>query len=211
MKPLMMLSLPNSGSTWLAGCIAETVPDCRYAEEFFHPMRNERHELVLRAVFGCELVSCYRNIVMPGGEDVIRNAWIGAGFNFTKDVFSPFKLEAFLNAGFDCFVLLRAAEYSFPPTRLRVWSFYEHAWWALRDAGYPMNAFTMRGRAIEAHGIMQAALLQDARRLGVPVLWTGDLMTGDPGPLLRGVVPIVTDATVERVMATRRERTPAHL
>src|ERR1700759_2119445 len=95
---LLMQTLPNSGSTWLANLLARHLPGCRYSEEFFNPLRNPKYESILSRRFGCELISCYRNIALDGDrciDDDIRNTWGMEGFSFTKEVFSPFKLEAF--------------------------------------------------------------------------------------------------------------------
>src|SRR5450759_2213135 len=144
-KPLLMLSLPNSGSTWFAAVLARHLPDCRYYEkEFFNPICNLKHEAVLRRNFGSELVCCYRNIALPGDariDDDIRNTWGVEDYTFTKECQSAFKLPAFVRH-FKCFVMLRSREQTFPPGRVRVWSFYEHAWFALLNAGYDLHAET---------------------------------------------------------------------
>jgi hypothetical protein len=180
MKPLLMLSLPNSGSTWLADLLHEHVPGCRpYFMEFFNPLRNEKHEDVLRRQFGCELVGCYRNIAWAGGVSIdadIEQTWGRESYAFTKEVWSPTKLPAFVRH-FRCFVIVRSAEESFPPSRLRVWSFYEHAWFALRDAGWQVKAERTRARALEAHGLLVGRMVEDAAALGVPVVRYRDLFS----------------------------------
>ena len=171
MTDLLLLSLPNSGSTWLCHLIAEH-REGRYSEEFFNPVFSETNELLLRDHIGSELVSCYRNIAQserPGFDEVIRETWGNARYTFTKENYSPFKVEAFARH-FKCVVLLRSTLDVFPPSRVRVWSFYEHAWFALKEAGHPLHAVSTRGRAIEAHAIMSARQLKDAVRLGVPIL-----------------------------------------
>ena len=177
-ESLLMLTLPNSGSSWLADLIARHTDWSRYSMEFFNPLRSPKHYETLARNFGCELAACYQNIASPGDEwidDDIRQSWGLEQFNFTKEVFSPFKLEAFTRH-FRCFVLQRSAEDTFPPKRIRIWSFYEHAWFALRDAGYcdgkPRH---FEARALAAHAVMQSMMLLDAQRLGVPVLQYRDL------------------------------------
>lgn len=172
-QSLLMLTLPNSGSTWLADLIAQHSSWNRYCMEFFNPLRSGKHYETLARNFGCELQGCYRNIASSGDEwiDVdIRHSWGLEQFNFTKEVFSPLKLEAFTRH-FRCFVLQRSAQDTFPPRRVRVWSFYEHAWYALREAGYldgDQQHYEDRARA--AHACMQSLMLLDAQRLGVPVI-----------------------------------------
>ena len=68
---VLMLTLPNSGSTWFAKLVAG-LPGCRYYEkEFFNPVCNLKHELVLRRNFGSELVSllCGAIAIEAGGDD----------------------------------------------------------------------------------------------------------------------------------------------
>jgi hypothetical protein len=207
MPHLMMLSLPNSGSTWLFKVMAPHLP-CRSAMEFFNPARNEKYERELSKQFGAELVSCYRNIATEGGphlDKVIAATWGVEAYGFTKEVFSPFKLDAFVRH-FQCFVLLRKASETFPPTRPRVWSFYEHAWFALAETGFHVKAQTMRTRALEAHRIMTARLTADATRLRVPVLWWSELFEGDnavAASLRRVIGEAATPAMIEDVIATR--------
>lgn len=176
-KPsLLMMTLPNSGSTWLAEVIAKHSSWNRYCMEFFNPIRSPKHFLTLSRNFGCELLQCYRNIAEPGDEMIdhdIRESWGIEDFNFTKEVFSPFKLEAFMRH-FRCFVLLRDLGDTFPPKRARIWSFYEHAWFALREQGMVDGRAThFEERAMQAHGVMYQAIAVDAARLGCRSFDTG--------------------------------------
>jgi hypothetical protein len=208
--PLLMQSLPNSGSTWLADMLAKHLPDCRYSMEFFNPARNERYETTLSRQFGSELIASYRNIASAGNEfisDDIRNTWGRERFTFTKEVFSPYKLGAF-NAHFQCFVLLRSAAESFPPSRPRVWAFYEAGWWSLREAGITVTGATMRERALSAHAVMSARIREDAAMLNVPIIDYQDLF--GPRETVRATLQWalsgsehVTAALVAEIMATR--------
>lgn len=203
---LLMLSLPNSGSMWLCDVLAHTMPLRHCPDyEFFHPLRNEKHELELVKHFGCELASCYGKIVDPGGHDVIRSTWAQEDYNFTKEIFSPFKLQTFVEVGFRCFVFLRWEADSFPPSRLRVWSFYEHAWAALANRGWTLSAETARTRALEAHTVLRHQMLVDAKRLRVPVLWYHELMgeRGAAEKALGRALGGVTSQTVEHLLSTR--------
>jgi hypothetical protein len=56
------------------------------------------------------------------------------------------------------FVLLRPLEQSLPPGRVRVWSFYEHAWWSLKRRGFDVGAVKTSDRAKEAFGIIYEAI-----------------------------------------------------
>jgi sugar phosphate isomerase/epimerase len=208
------VELPNSGSTWLGDIIGGNLYRGEYRPEYFNPLRNERHHARLSRAFGCELVSCYHGIA--GGDDQeldddIRATWFAelGDQGFTKEVFSPFKLEAFTRH-FDCFVLLRSEQDSLPPTRLRIWSFYEHAWFALAGAGYHVGETNTFERAREAHRVMAQALRESARDLGVPVLEHG-AMFGQPGEVRAALHPLLNehcnvDDVTRAVCITRRRK-----
>jgi hypothetical protein len=211
-KPLLMLTMPNSGSTWFAKLIAGHLPGCRYYDkEFFNPVCNLKHELVLRRNFGSELVSCYLNIASAGDthiDDDIAATWGSENYTFTKECQSAFKLETFLRH-FRVFIFLRPTAESFPPTRARVWSFYEHAWHSLKLHGYAMNALTTGDRAIEAHRLIYSHLLSDAERRGVPIIYYGDLF-GEREALraqLARALGYDGDAIVNAVIETRVKTT----
>jgi hypothetical protein len=178
-KPILMLSLPNSGSSWLAETIAESMR-LRYFAEYFNPLRNETRERLLLRDFGCELVGAAHNIASPHGlsDAEFAKSWGEDRFEMTKEVFSPFKLEWYMRH-FECFVLLRNERVSFPPKRLRIWSFYEHAWHALAARGLAGHQLSVRDRALEAHRVMRGQLIADARRLSVPVLEYDELMSAN--------------------------------
>jgi hypothetical protein len=203
-KPLLMQGLPNTGSSWFAKLLSQHIPGCRYYEkEFFNPVCNMRHEVILQRQFGCELVGCYQNIAREGRQgidDDIDETWGSESYTFTKECNSAFKLPTFIRH-FDCFVFLRKAENIFPPGRVRVWSFYEHAWWALLQAGFTLNEDTLMGRAMEAHSILEEVILADAQALQVPVIWWEDLFT-DPRSValkLSEVVDLDVDSLTDAI------------
>jgi hypothetical protein len=210
-ESLMCLTLPNSGSTWFGELIAMHSSWSRYCPEFFNPLRNPRHYARLSQRFGCELVSCYKNIALGDHTELldadIAATWDREEFNFTKEVFSPFKLPAFARR-FKCFVLLRSEADTFPPHRLRVWSFYEHAWWALRQAGAPVYGLTVEERARCASRLMQERIEVDAQRLGVPVIHYRELFSGNAQAVVAAAIGECSDelrAAIEstRVLASR--------
>ena len=211
MRPLLMLSLPNSGSTWFAALLAKHIPGCKYFDkEFFNPVCNIKHERVLQRNFGCELVGCYRNIALAGDINInsdIIETWFAEDYSFTKECNSAFKLPTFVQH-FNCFAFLRGLEHSFPPGRVRVWSFYEHAWWALKEAGFELRQESLRARAMEAHVIQTAAILRDADLLGVPIIRYEDVFTrpADISAQLREVCE-VDDDFAEAIAATAWRRT----
>lgn len=206
MKPLLMQTLPNSGSTWFGSLLAQHIPGCNYfAKEFFNPVCNLKHEMVLRRNFGCELVSCYRNIATEGDQhidDDIRATWGAENFTFTKECNSAYKLPVFLRH-FNCFVFLRSAENSFPPGRVRAWSFFEHAWFALKEQGYFLKAESTEDRAKEAHSLLTEKILRDARRFNVPVIHYEEVMDNPAAIMDRlRLVTEVEDGLVEGIKAT---------
>jgi hypothetical protein len=201
-KPLLMLSLPNSGSSWLASQIEAYTSYSKYWMEFFNPLRNPRHYRQLSIGFGCELVDCYKNIAVgdyPDFDDDVRETFGQSGMNFTKEVYSPLKLSAFMRH-FRCFVLLRDEADTFPPSRIRIWSFYEHAWWAFAEHSVFLSGRTVHGRALAAYRHMHETIEADALRLDVPIIQYRDLFDDSklaetmkkcigecPDALLRGI------------------------
>jgi len=174
-----LISLPNSGSTWLAEILARHIPQARYAMEYFNPLRNSARFDVLRHGFGCELQSCSRWIVDTPGEaqldDIYARSWALDGYNFTKEVFSPTKLRWF-HRHFRCAVLITRPELAFPPSRLRVYSFYEHAHCAI----WPSRPFpSVHAAAVRTMIHLTDRLVEDAHKLSVPVLDYHELLTGD--------------------------------
>lgn len=170
-RPLLLLSLPNSGTTWLCNTISK-YRSGKFCDEFFNPVFAHADEITLREHIGSELVSAYRNIALPpivGFDDMIKDTWGKADFIFTKENFSPFKIEAF-SKHFKCVILVRDTNNLFPPSRVRVWSFYEHAWFALKEAGWNLKAISTRDRSKEAHSILKDRMYEDAFSLGLPII-----------------------------------------
>lgn len=210
---LLMLSLPNSGSTWLAAVIAKHLPGCRYYDmEFFNPLRNEKHEKELARDFGCELASCYTNIMKPSSGltlEVIDKTWGVEDYNFTKEVFCPAKAAAF-SKRFNMFGLLRSFEESFPPSRLRIWSFYEHAWWSMLEHGYAgLTATTYKGRAEEAHAAMYAEIMSAASLHKFEVIKYSSLFSDDPSEInetMARAIGFSSDQLVDEIIKTRAQK-----
>ena len=173
-KDLMILSLPNTGSTWFAECVAKGY-EGKYFYEYFNPLRNPDHEEMLARSFGCETVASYANIATPGSADIdteIAKTWGQDGYHFTKEVFSPLKLATFAKR-FHCVVFFRDESLVFPPSRLRIISFYEHAWWAIQSSPWfdvRLRANNAWERAREAFTVLRSRMAVDAGRLGVQVL-----------------------------------------
>lgn len=213
LRPLCLMSIPNSGSTWLAELISQHTHFDRYAMEFFNPLRNMQHLTRLQA-FGCELIESFTQIARPidtvSFHSLIRDLWRPAGFNFTKEVFSPFKLPAFAEY-FDCFVLLRSFADSFPPSRLRMWSFYEHAWHALRviHGAYEYDEHNLLDRCVRAHHEMSDQLIRDASERRIPIVRYDQLFDDRalPGVMARALhMREAPPALIDAIRATRTWR-----
>lgn len=124
MKPLLLVSQNNSGSTWFARCIVNGDPRMRDGghKEFFNPVLNWRHQRDLRPM-GCEEHSHVPYLARPMEQSeadlIVRSTWKGKRLTFAKDNNAAFKLDAF-QKHFRTIVLLRDVRYCFPPERVRV-------------------------------------------------------------------------------------------
>jgi len=208
MKPLAILSLPNSGSTWLADTLAKVAGKelGSYYHEFFNPNQNHLMETELRRFFGGELASCYQNIARPSSPELsefIKQMWLESCHGFTKEVFSPFMIESFAET-FRVVVLLRHTSGVFPPSRIRVWSFYEHAWQAMKDRGFRLQETTLRAKAYEAHFQMARHMRETAISAKVPIIYYEDLFDDE---LIEGALVdagLAYPGVVEELRNTRR-------
>ncbi len=216
MEQLMLLSLPSSGSDWLCRLIAEHCSTLSYFDkEWFNPICNLEHELALGRGFGCEMPSYAGNITRKFSdsllERVYEDTWVehaSGRFNFDKEVYS-FARVIFFAQRFRTAVLYRAAEDTFPPTRLRVWSWYDAIWKSLfpNDMSPSMPADR---RALSAHAIAGSMMLRDARKAKVPVICYRDLMLGN-APVVRDLLSPwlhdhLTKELVESIIETRVPR-----
>ncbi len=205
-RPLLIQSLPNSGSTWFAALVARNLPGARYCMEFFNPLRNLRFRARLEQRWGCELVGCYQHIAAPDDpslDDDIAACWFGSGYTMTKEVFAPRRLATFARH-FQCVVFIRSWANSFPASRLRVWSFYEHAWHSLALHGFPVTAQRLDDRCEEAHRLLTASLIADAALCGVPVVTWESLFEGPRvvQDTLRAALGWCSDGLADEIAAT---------
>jgi hypothetical protein len=217
----MILSLPNSGTDWLCAILAKHGRELRYFEkEFFNPICNQHYAPILETAFGCELASSYRNIAWRGRdpkvaamEDVYQATWAGEAFNFDKENFSAMKVEFFARH-FRLAFLYRSAANVFPPSRLRVWAWYDAIYQALVDVGgiLPANlgARTLAERAQVAHAACWTEMRYQAEILGVPIIDYEVLCTEDKQRVLseigRGWIKdrVDVEAAADEIMATRQ-------
>lgn len=130
-----LLSLPSCGTDWLAKAIVARNPSLVYYREFFNPICNLRHYNELASSFGCELYETVSHLAQPiasptlgvDREPFIANAyestWLRESIQFTKENFSAFIADFYVER-FTTFILYRPWEMCFPPSRLRVYSWY---------------------------------------------------------------------------------------
>lgn len=183
-------------------------------------MTNPDYALILGRAFGCELVSYYRQL---GTRDAASVAWViretGAleKFRFNKEVWSFAKLPM-LCAHFDCLVLTRAAESLFPPSRLRVWQWYDAIYNALL-VSYPLGKMLLlaghpRERCLAAHEAARFILETDAARCGVPIIDYDMMASGDSGDVAavaRCIAqrwPLNAEKLAETILSSRQVKPP---
>jgi len=209
-RPIALLSLPNTGSDWLVGLILKQNPELKYFREFFNPICNPKYENDLNKAFGCEMVDNYQMIAKPHCpcDEVYQQTWAREEYNFTKENYSAFNLRWF-HEKFDCFVLYRRAERTFPGGRIQVKTWYDAMYWSLvknkwaleRDVRLLVDfaaaeAVTIVERQLAAFVIYYYKLLKDAHRYKVPVLHYDRLMYAPHEELVQLVrgLPGIVDA-----------------
>lgn len=171
-RPFLLLSLPNSGSDWLASCIVAATGWRYYRKEFFNPLTNPDCADELLKAFGCELVTGSEHLCTCDRAAVsaaVQATWPRDTFDFNKEVWSFAKLPALVEH-FNCMVLTRSGASLFPPSRLRVWQWYDAIWHQLPRNGRPLFAVSPRTRAVEGHAVARDMLLRDALAYEVPCL-----------------------------------------
>lgn len=226
MRPWMCLSLPNSGSDWFAELVAQCTPGARYyRKEFFNPVTNWEHLGTLAEVFGCELPSTAGNLYrqmnhMVDDEDialmlsVIDSTWGQQDrWNCNKEVWS-FANAAVFQQRFQLWGLSRSAATLFPPSRARVWAWYDAIACAAAIEATPFREFEQRCRM--AHGIATGMLQENANRIGFPILDYDRLITGDAFVVMGEIEKLcVTKSVVDgldmerllrRVLLERRQK-----
>jgi hypothetical protein len=195
---IALISLPSSGSTWLAKCFIKAFGldapnDDNY--EFFQPLRTQKYSKELSRCCGLETVSQFRKIVIPPldykpeiFEEVYQATWEQEPYNFCKEVWSFAKLHLF-NQHFRCVCLTRSAEETFPPNRLRVYGWYDAIWNAYRITGTtPRSEWCDHvAKAAEAHKWATDNMLRDAAELDIPVLRYSVLAGGNEAQVINEI------------------------
>lgn len=119
MNQIMILSMPNSGSDWLAESICESQDDRKYFREFFNPATNNLYCDILLNEFGCEYTKMNKNIIAfndKRAEDIYNKTWKNECYNLAKENYS-FSKMSFYKKHFNCFVFVRDVKNSLPAKR----------------------------------------------------------------------------------------------
>ncbi len=216
-KPFLLLGTPNSGTDWLAGCIVRVTGWRYFQKEFFNPLTNAQHSETLLSNFGSELVTGLENLATchtQGIDAVVERTWPADTFDFNKEVWSFCKLPA-LVAHFDCLVITRSAASLFPPSRLRVWQWYDaiyHAFARVHGPHWQHEHFTPQARALHAHAVASDRLTRDATAIGVPQLSYDHLINAESDEIHRVCCyiekhwPIPALHLAAEILATRRQK-----
>jgi hypothetical protein len=176
----MILSLPNHGSDWLCQILAKHGHGDAlryYHKEFFNPICNPKHAGVLEGAFGCELASGYQNIGVRSCEQeaeleaVYGESWASERYNFDKENFSVIKVPFFARH-FQLAFLYRAVDNVFPPSRLRVWAWYDAIYMGLLSTGVVLDnePRDLEERARVAHAACWGEMKHQAEALDAPIL-----------------------------------------
>jgi len=214
-RDFILITTPNTGSTWLAKILAKHSDAPYYDKEFFNPSTNPVYRDVIAEEFGCELIGCYRNIARPIAspalEEMLRRTWWRHGWRFNKEVYAAFKLDA-LQQFFDTAILWRRFDEVFPPLRSRVWGWYEAIYVSAIEAGLAapieggLFARAMEGWRLAWQEIDECAA--DAPRIDHDLLMTaGASNIAVHLAQLNGMLPSLrcADAAAE-IVATREPR-----
>lgn len=224
MKPLLLVSQSNSGSSWFARCIAAAHPELRFFDkEFFNPMLNHRHAARLSRSLGCELHATVDHLAAtPDPADIaqlIDSTWGTEAHGFTKENFLAYALPAFAKT-FEVFFLFRGIDHCFPPERARVRQWYDAWFWSLwRNERFTeaqkewicARQVSSHERAVIAWITVRARLRQATRELEAEsriIDWERCIEYPDEslGAYLAGVLPprLSPDRVAERILATRQ-------
>lgn len=202
----MLLSLPNSGSDWLAPMLAEAHGYRYFDKEFFSPICNAKHRETIASCFGCEMVSNYHQIGVPWKqqpqlESLFRQTWEKEDWTADKEVFA-FRKVGFFASRFRCVALHRSRELTFPPKRRRVQVWYDAIYWAL---GRPPGP-NLQDRCLRAFDQASSELLAACADESIPVLDYGTLCFGDEATVANELsrCGVHADSLVASILATRR-------
>ena len=186
-KPVLLAALPSSGSAWIADCYASAYPDQRCTREFFSATYNWQMAKRLEQDCGDMMYATVPLLAQTLDRDrvkkLLEDTWEQAGFDFTKECHLAWSLESFAEF-FDCIVLVRSFNFTFPPNRARVIRWYEHLYWSLWINGR-LDMFCIKAgetpttRAAIAHYFGTRRLCDAAKAIGTKVVVADELCFPD--------------------------------
>jgi hypothetical protein len=215
-KPLMMMTLPSSGSTWLADVIVRELGLLAHQKsaEFFQPLTNLPLYAPLSRCFGSENPSCMSNIMTMPHRDDFEFAvaqFHKHGYTFCKEVYQFFHTPMFAQH-FNVFFLYRSAEHTFPPKRLRVLAWYDAIATAIEtQIGNQFTKTNLLARSIEAHRWCWEYLIQGyADSYGLPILNYETIASGTEAEATAELAKVFSGEDLQKVvrgvMASRKPR-----
>lgn len=182
-RPVLLATIPSSGSSWIADCYEQAYPDRRCTREFFSATYNwklaERLEQDVGDMMYATIPLLTAGLSVERVWKLLDDTWDQFGFEFTKECHLAWSLESF-SVFFDCIVLVRPFEATFPPNRARVIRWYEHLYWSLfmnkrLDAFSIEQGKTPTTRAAIAHYFATRRLCQAAKNIGTKVVISEEL------------------------------------
>jgi hypothetical protein len=215
-KPLLMMTLPSSGSTWLADVIVKELGLLAHQKsaEFFQPLTNLPMYEMLARCFGSENPSCMDNIMtMPrvGDFEQAVQKFHEHGYTFCKEVFQFFHTPLFVKH-FRVFFLYRSAANTFPPKRLRVLAWYDAIATAIEsNIGNRFSKTNLLARSIEAHEWCWEYLIKGyAESYKLPILRYEQITDGGVDDVRMELAQVFDGDDLERVvngvLASRKPR-----
>lgn len=187
--------MPNSGSDWLASCIASS-QDLRYFREFFNPVTNDKHAAILELEFGSEQITNFDRIAtfdIKKCQEVFDLTWTQHDFNFTKENYSGFKID-FFRQKFECICLIRNLRSIFPPSRPEVLTWYDAIYHSLRlsvnlsdeqhDIIKKSNRDNVRSRVTAAYTAYKKRITEDCKKYDIPIIKHEELLSFDEDNLI---------------------------
>ena len=223
-QQLLLLSMPNNGSDWLADTLINSQDGVKYSREFFNPATNHEFADKLNEAFGSEYIISYKNIMTCDNNkclDVFVNTWNKKKYNFTKENYSCAKVSFFKNH-FNCFALVRSIKESFPCSRrTEVNYWYLSIYQSIIDnkdilpylIQSKIDHFISRTKKIEekvifAYCIYREIFLSECQKNSVPVLDYKFLMEKNELEIcdyLKKInIPLNYDAWAKEVFETRK-------
>ena len=182
MNRLLIAAMPSSGSDWFASCIlaVSELQAHPTAKEPLNPICNIAHFDLIATAFGCEAANTIRRIAAPPRQDTVDHVLelaIPPEVNFVKEVWCGYQLEQ-LEDHFHIVTMTRSHANTFPPTRVRVYSWYLALARSIESNLHVDLPSTLIARITVAHEIYRSLLAA----YPTTVTWEF-LMTGTPKQL----------------------------